>query len=718
MASAAVLDPPGAPSSDGADGDIGDLAAWAGLAGNVLARLYRAFLLTLLVAAIVPALGSWSSLVVRTGSMEPAIEAGDVVVAQPFSASERVPLGRVVVFPNPAKPGEDELLVHRIVENLGGGEFATAGDANASYDAQPVTAEDVRSRATLLVPWVGRPLLWLSDGRPLPLAAWTLVTALAFVLAARRPRGSRTGGSSGPSDGSPGRRRRLTRSRRVRSGPAPALALLAATGLALAVTPTASAGFTDRTVSPANSWTVSPTLAHRLALASPGQVVRGSVPLAATLSNTGTSDGYAVTMQYAVPGTSGWTAICSKSSAPYSCSWATAGVANGTYDLRAVATSGTNTVTSPVVRGVLVDNAAPSVTMQDPGTPLRGVRTFTATATDAHSGVQRVVIQHALSGSTTWKDLCSLTTSPYSCQVDTTTLANGTHSLRAVATDVAGSSATSPVVGNRVVDNVVTTVAVNDPGAILVGTVAVSATASSTAGVASVRIQGAPAGSDSWGDVCLDTTSPYSCSFNTTTVPDGLYDLRAIVTDRLGQTTTSAVVADRRVDNTAPRALDVQTTNGGVLGRLDPGDTMSLTYSELMRTDSISPGWDGSPVAVNLRLRDGLFLGTGSSGDLVDVLRGGSTVNLGTVNLREDYIFFLGNAQFAATMASTTVTVNGVEVTRVTITVGAQVSGITPRTVTAASTMSWEPSWRATDLGGLDTDPAVAFESGGSDRQF
>ena len=70
MASAAVLDPPGAPSSDGADGDIGDLAAWAGLAGNVLARLYRAFLLTLLVAAIVPALGSWSSLVVRTGSIE------------------------------------------------------------------------------------------------------------------------------------------------------------------------------------------------------------------------------------------------------------------------------------------------------------------------------------------------------------------------------------------------------------------------------------------------------------------------------------------------------------------------------------------------------------------------------------------------------------------------------------------------------------------------
>lgn len=696
--------------------------SWASLIAHVLGRAYRAFLLTLLAVAIVPALWSWSSLVVRTGSMEPTIAVGDVVVAQPFSASQRVPLGRVVVFPNPAKPGEDELLVHRVVENLGGGEFATAGDANSSYDAESVTADDLEAQGRLLVPWVGRPLVWLAEGRPLPILAWSALTLLAFVLASGRSGGKRNRGGGDPgapdssgSSGSSGSPEGAPRHGHRR--PVPALTLLVAMGIAFAGTQTATAAFTDHTVSHSNTWTVSTSLAHRLSLASPGAVVRGTVPLTATISNTGVNDSYVVRMEYALPGTTSWTTACTKSAAPYACSWTTTAVANRTYDLRAVATSATRTLTSAVVEDVLVDNLAPVVTLQDPGSPLRGTATFTATATDAHSGVARVVIQYLLAGSTTYQDLCTDTTAPYSCQVDTKVLANGTYSFRAVATDVAGTSTTSAVVGNRVVDNVVTTVVMNDPGAILVGYETVSATASSTAGVSSVRIQTAAAGTDQWYDVCLDTTSPYSCTYNTYYLYDGLYDLRAIVTDRAGRTTTSAVVADRRVDNTAPRASDVQTTNGNVSGRPDTGDTMSYTYTEQMDLGSISSGWDGSAVAVSLRLRDGRVLGLGGNDDTVDVLRGGSPVNLGAVNLRQDYIANWGTAQINATMTASTTTVNGVTATRVTITVGTLASGAV-RTVSSASAMTWAPSGLATDLGGLATNTAAVFESGVSDRQF
>lgn len=218
--------------------------------------------------------------------------------------------------------------------------------------------------------------------------------------------------------------------------------------------------------------------------------------------------------------------------------------------------------------------------------------------------------------------------------------------------------------------------------------------------------------------MCTDTSSPYSCAYNTTFVADGLYDLRAIVTDRAGRTTTSAVVANRRVDNTAPRAADVQTTNGGVTGRLENGDSISFTYSELMTTDSISSGWDGSAVPVSLRLRDGRLLGLGGTSDTVDILRGGSAVHLGSVNLREDYISNNHTAQFNATMVASTVTVNGAQVTRVTISVGTQASGSTVRTASASSTMSWTPSGLATDLGGLGTNTSITFESGTFDRQF
>ena len=51
-----------------------------------------------------------------------------------------------------------------------------------------------------------------------------------------------------------------------------------------------------------------------------------------------------------------------------------------------------------------------------------------------------------------------------------------------------------------------------------------------------------------------DTGSPYSVSFDTSGVSDGLYDLRTVATDVAGNTTISALVTNRRVDNTAPTA--------------------------------------------------------------------------------------------------------------------------------------------------------------------
>ena len=67
-----------------------------------------------------------------------------------------------------------------------------------------------------------------------------------------------------------------------------------------------------------------------------------------------------------------------------------------------------------------------------------------------------------------------------------------------------------------------------------------------------MAFQRSPAGNGTWTTIGTDTTSPYSASFDTTVVWDGLYDLRLLVTDNIGSNTSSAVVVNRLIENTAP----------------------------------------------------------------------------------------------------------------------------------------------------------------------
>lgn len=454
-------------------------------------------------------------------------------------------------------------------------------------------------------------------------------------------------------------------------------------------------------------------------LSDPGDVVRGSVPLSVTVYNPSVLP-TTYRVEYSSAGAGSWHTVtgCSNLVSPYTCTWSTTGFANDYYDLRAVAVTGLTSTYSEVVADVLVDNLAPAVTMTDPGSPLSGTRTFAATATDANSGVAQVVIQYAVTGTSTYKTLCTITAEPFSCRVDTSSLLDGSYSLRAIATDVAGNATTSASVTNRVVDNTVSSVSMEDPGAYLTGTVTLTATAGSTAGITSVRIQRAPNGTTTWSDVCTDTTAPFTCSFDTTTVADGLYDFRAILLDGSGRTTTSTSVTARRVDNSPVRALDVQTVNGGATpGKLEAGDSISFTYSEEVKLSSVTSGWTGSALAVSLRVRDGSLVGLGNSGDTLDVLRTGGSVNLGSVNLKSDFVKSGKTVVFNATMTASTVTVGGVARTVVTIQLGGLASGGGVRT-TVAGAMVWSPSTAVTDLFGSASSSVPVTETGALDKDF
>lgn len=456
-------------------------------------------------------------------------------------------------------------------------------------------------------------------------------------------------------------------------------------------------------------------------LADPGEALRGTVPLSATLQNTSPLGLYSIRFEYAVAGSNDWknVPLCWNLAAPYSCSWSTTGIADGSYDLRVAATRLFTTTYSSVLTDIIVDNTAPAVTMTDPSTPLSGTVTLGATASDGGSGVSAVALQYARSGTSTWTTICTPTQAPYSCRFNTTLLTRGTYSFRAVATDRAGNTTTSAVVANRMVDNTISSVSVEDPGAYLAGTATLVVNATSTAGVTSVTVQYAPAGTASWAPVCVPAQAPYTCAWNTTTVVDGLYDLRALLIDGTGTQTVSAVVGGRRVDNTPVRGLDVQTANTtGIAGRLDAGDRVTFTFSKAMSPAGILPGWNGSATAATLRLRDGALLGTGSAGDTIDLQVGSAAVHLGSVNLRGDYIKSGKTSTADATMVATTATVNGAAVTVVTITVATPTDDGALRTVTATGTMVWSPSGSATDLSGASCSTAPVFETGVLDREF
>jgi hypothetical protein len=135
------------------------------------------------------------------------------------------------------------------------------------------------------------------------------------------------------------------------------------------------------------------------------------------------------------------------------------------------------------------------------------------------------------------------TASPYSVSWNTAGVANGSHTLTAVARDTAGNTTTAMnvavTVNNSAPDTTPPTVSMTAPtnGSTVSATITVSASAMDNVGVTSVqfKLDGANLGA-------ADTTSPYSISWNTTTASNGSHTLTAVASDAAGNTTTSAGV--------------------------------------------------------------------------------------------------------------------------------------------------------------------------------
>jgi hypothetical protein len=324
------------------------------------------------------------------------------------------------------------------------------------------------------------------------------------------------------------------------------------------------ADFVRTSASPGNAFTAAADFnTVAVSITNPGTPLRGTVALQATASSERGIE--RVRFQSSPAGAGSWTDVCEDGAAPYTCDWNTAGVADGSRDVRAVAVDQAGYQRVSTIAGRLIDNTAPAASLNDPGV-LQGTETLTATGSDAGSGLAALSIAYRPAAGS-WTTLCTGATSPRSCALNTTGVPDGAYELRARSTDAAGNQTDATL--TRTLDNTAPTVSVVPPAGPLRGVVSHSVNAADGAGtgVTGATLEFRPAGGGSWTAICTDNAAPYECTgMDTTAVPDGLYEARAIATDGAGFSTTSAVLTNIRVDNTPPSTATLNATAATLSG--------------------------------------------------------------------------------------------------------------------------------------------------------
>ncbi len=227
---------------------------------------------------------------------------------------------------------------------------------------------------------------------------------------------------------------------------------------------------------------------------------------------------------------------------PYSYSWDSKSVSNGSYSITskaydAAGNVGQASAVSVNVNNVVADTTAPvtAITSPSANATVSGTVTISASASDS-VGVSKV--EFYVNGALKATD----TTSAYSFSWNTTTVANGSYSITTKAYDAAGnvgqSAAVSVSVNNAVADTVAPSVAITSPAAnaIVKGTVCVAVSASDNVGVTKVEYY---VGGSLNKTV---TASPFGFCVATTAAYNGTYTMYAKGYDAAGNVKQSKSV--------------------------------------------------------------------------------------------------------------------------------------------------------------------------------
>ncbi|OPX61815.1 MAG: hypothetical protein A4E29_00694 [Methanomassiliicoccales archaeon PtaB.Bin134] len=151
-----------------------------------------AFLALALAGSLAPAFG-WRLDVVRSGSMSPAMNVGDLAVTSP-ERPEDLALGDVACF----RTSDGTHVCHRIMTIDGpNSTIVTKGDANEEADPYAVAFGDVEGKVAFTVPYLGHVVSFLQG----PLG-WAFIILLGAMLVFGEAKEAIVkGGAQGPREG-------------------------------------------------------------------------------------------------------------------------------------------------------------------------------------------------------------------------------------------------------------------------------------------------------------------------------------------------------------------------------------------------------------------------------------------------------------------------------------------------------------------------------------
>jgi signal peptidase I len=145
--------------------------SWGRVLRIVVARAALALVVSLVVWSLLPLLAGWTPRVILSGSMEPRIHVGDIVVTRTVPGAS-VTKGQVITVKDPDHP--EKTRTHRVLRRASDGTIVTRGDANPQADSSHISDDDVLGVGVVRVPFVGRPAYWMAEHNWLALGATTL----------------------------------------------------------------------------------------------------------------------------------------------------------------------------------------------------------------------------------------------------------------------------------------------------------------------------------------------------------------------------------------------------------------------------------------------------------------------------------------------------------------------------------------------------------------